>query len=69
MALRDIGEVQRAAERSRDAMATEITLGRNAVDGRFVSREYVKKHPRTTETEHRMKRRSKASYKRRSKSR
>lgn len=51
-------------------MATEITLGRNAVDGRFVSREYVKKHPRTTETEHRMKRRSKASSnKRRSKSR
>jgi hypothetical protein len=50
-------------------MATEITLDRNAVDGRFVSREYVKKHPRTTVTEHRMKRRSKASPKRRSKSR
>ena len=26
---------------------------RNSVDGRFVNPEYVKQHPRTTETEHR----------------
>jgi hypothetical protein len=50
-------------------VATEITLERSAVDGRFVSREYVKKHPRTTVTEHRKKRRSKGSPKRRSKGR
>ncbi len=63
-----VGEVHEP-QKGADAMATEITLDRNAVDGRFVSREYVKKHPRTTVTEHRMKRRSKASPKRRSKSR
>lgn len=26
---------------------------RNSEDGRFVSKEYVKNHPKTTETEHR----------------
>jgi hypothetical protein len=31
----------------------EVIVRRNAVDGKFVSPEYVKKHPRTTETEHR----------------
>jgi hypothetical protein len=47
----------------------EIILDRSAISGRFVSREYVNKHPRTTVTEHRQKRRSKISTKRRSKSR
>jgi len=56
-------------QKGTEAMATEIILDRNAVDGRFVSREYVKKHPRTTVTEHRMKRRSKAPPKRQSKGR
>lgn len=32
-----------------------VIVRRNSVDGRFVSPEYVKQNPRTTETEHRPK--------------
>ena len=32
-----------------------VIVRRNAVDGKFVSPDYVKKHPKTTETEHRPK--------------
>jgi hypothetical protein len=39
-------------------MATDIIMRRDAVTGKLVTEEYVRKHPRTTETEHR-KRRSK----------
>lgn len=67
MALRD-RSCLRAAERS-CTVSNEITLHRDAVDGRFVTREYVKRHPRTTETEHRIKRRPKRGAKGRSKSR
>ena len=34
-----------------------ITLVRSAVSGKFVSPGYAKKHPKTTETEHRPARR------------
>lgn len=30
-----------------------ITLVRSAVSGKFVTPDYAKKHPKTTETEHR----------------
>ncbi len=30
-----------------------VTLNRSAVSGKFVTPDYAKKHPRTTETEHR----------------
>lgn len=51
-------------------MSIDIIMRRDAVTGRLVTEEYVRKHPRTTETEHR-KRRSKTSgrKKNRSKSR
>jgi hypothetical protein len=29
-----------------------IVIGRNSVNGRFVTPQYVQQHPRTTETEH-----------------
>ena len=35
---------------------TVVVVRRNSVDGRFVSPQYVREHPRTTETEHRPKR-------------
>jgi hypothetical protein len=30
-----------------------VTLTRSAVSGKFVTPDYAKKHPKTTETEHR----------------
>lgn len=32
-----------------------VVVNRNAKDGKFVTPDYVKKHPNTTETEHRPK--------------
>ena len=32
-----------------------VTMYRNATDGQFVNPTYVKRHPNTTETEHRPK--------------
>jgi len=32
-----------------------VTLNRSAVNGKFVTPDYAKKHPKTTETEHRPK--------------
>ena len=35
------------------AKKSTVIVRRNSVDGKFVSPEYVKTHPKTTETEHR----------------
>lgn len=32
-----------------------VELNRSSVDGKFVTAEYAKKHPKTTQTEHRKK--------------
>jgi hypothetical protein len=41
------------SERGEKMAKKTVIVRRNAVDGKFVSPEYVKKHPNTTETERR----------------
>jgi len=33
-------------------MANKVTVNRSAITGKFVTPQYAKQHPRTTETEH-----------------